>query len=165
MGHLDANPRRVLTAAAIAAAVVVACLAIATSCGPSLRAATVVQQEVTQKNGTLVDYPPPPAQVEFVRKDPGPPCLWVDGEWNYVEQTWQWIGGGWYVPPEGCVYAEPAMLWFPNNKTGISPIRSSIASAVAWLGCSAPVATRRKSLWDATVVVRGPEFIKPYSAG
>ena len=118
MGHLDANPHGTLTAAAIAAAVIVVGLAVATSCGPSLRAATVVQQEVTEKNGTLVDYPPPPAQVEFVRKDPGPPCLWVDGQWKYIEQTWQWTGGAWYVPPEGCVYAEPAMLWFPNNKIG-----------------------------------------------
>jgi hypothetical protein len=89
--------------------------ATAGGCGPSLRAAKVVTQEVTEKNGVLVDYPPPPAQVEFVRKDPGPPCVWVDGEWKYVEQTWQWIAGGWYVAPEGCVFAGPSMLWFPDR--------------------------------------------------
>lgn len=87
-------------------------------CGPSLRAATVIQQSVTEKNGMLVDYPPPPAQVEFVRQDPGPPCRWVDGEWKYIEQTWQWVGGAWYVAPEGCVFAQSAMLWFPDRKIG-----------------------------------------------
>ena len=113
MGHLDARRRTELTVMAF-----VMLSAAAVSCGPSLRSAKVVQQQVTEKNGMLVDYPPPPAQVEFVRKDPGPPCLWVDGEWKYVEQTWQWVGGGWYVPPETCVYAEPAMLWFPDRKIG-----------------------------------------------
>lgn len=100
------------------ASFVVTLTALATAaCGPSLRAAEVVVQPVTRETAVVVDYPPPPADVEFVRRDPGEPCVWVDGQWKFVDQLWQWESGAWVVPEAGCVFAQPNMLWFPNTET------------------------------------------------
>lgn len=88
------------------------------ACGPTLRVATYVSQPLVPAEATKVEFPPPPASVEFVTSDPGPPCVWLDGEWGYVEETWQWLPGGWFAPPEGCVYAEPVMRWEPAPGVG-----------------------------------------------
>jgi hypothetical protein len=88
-------------------------------CGSSLRTPNLVPHP--EKAGALaiiVDYPPPAAQVEMVPKDPGEPCVWVDGHWDWTARRWQWFPGAWVTPPEGCNYAPPDMIWVASEEQG-----------------------------------------------
>ena len=56
---------------------------------------------VRQPTSALVEvpYPPPPARVEFVPKQPSSSAVWVDGEWTWNGRRWGWRVGRWLVPP------------------------------------------------------------------
>jgi hypothetical protein len=89
------------------------------ACGSSLRTPTLVPHP--KKAGVLaiiVDYPPPPAQVEMVIEHPDSRCVWIDGHWDWTARRWQWFPGGWVVPPDGCDYAPPIMIWVPSEEQG-----------------------------------------------
>lgn len=59
-----------------------------------------------------VPLAPPPAQVELLSSEPpSPACRWVDGQWLWTSQRWDWRPGGWILPPEGCQYSLPSLLW------------------------------------------------------
>ncbi len=90
----------------------------AASCGERLRVAPRTSQQVDISDKTLVDFPPPPAAVEAVPPDPGPPCVWVDGHYRFIAGRWQWADGGWFVPPPNCAYAPPQMAWIPEGNVG-----------------------------------------------
>jgi hypothetical protein len=62
----------------------------------------------------LVDYPPPPARIDKIERDPGEPCVWVDGTYEWIGKHWEWTGGGWVMPRPGCYYRPPALVWAPN---------------------------------------------------
>ena len=62
----------------------------------------------------VVDYPPPPAQIEKIDRDPGKPCVWVDGTYAWVGRHWEWTPGQWVVPRRGCYYRPPQLVWAPN---------------------------------------------------
>jgi hypothetical protein len=64
-----------------------------------------------------VQFPPPPAKVEILPDDPGEPCVWVDGHYNWVGRRWQWESGGWFIVPEGCYLAEARLAWAPEGST------------------------------------------------
>jgi hypothetical protein len=64
----------------------------------------------------VVEYPPPPAQVEFVPKQPRESCVWVDGHWNWIARGWQWVAGSWVIAPADCYYAQPSMVWLPSSQ-------------------------------------------------
>lgn len=63
------------------------------------------------------EYPPPPAQVEHVGPRPDPTCVWVDGYWEFRGRRWEWLAGGWFVPPRGCYRAPPEMFWTLGEDT------------------------------------------------
>src|SRR5262245_19995564 len=59
-----------------------------------------------------VPLPPPPAQVEALSgTPPSPACRWVDGQWTWTSQRWDWRPGGWIQPREGCRYSLPSLTW------------------------------------------------------
>jgi hypothetical protein len=45
-----------------------------------------------------VQYPPPPARVEFVPPKPPGEAVWIDGEWVWKARRWSWRSGRWVVP-------------------------------------------------------------------
>jgi hypothetical protein len=57
-----------------------------------------------------VDYPPPPARIEFVPDQPSKDAVWVNGEWWWMGHRWGWKSGGWVVPPEGLKYAKLTLV-------------------------------------------------------
>src|SRR4051812_1756197 len=57
-----------------------------------------------------VDYPPPPARVEFVPAQPRAGAVWVRGAWLWEGRRWGWKPGAWVVPPEGAAYAVPVVV-------------------------------------------------------
>jgi len=83
-------------------------------CGSSLRA---VPRGPTSGNipWIVVDYPPPPAEVEQLPPDPGKPCAWQDGHFQWLGRRWQWTDGKWVIPPKGCHYVDPWMSWVPSR--------------------------------------------------
>ena len=84
------------------------------ACGSGLR---TVPRGPTSRNlpWIVVDYPPPPAEVEQIPPDPGKPCDWLDGHWEWLGRRWQWVDGKWVVPPSGCHYVDPWMSWVPAH--------------------------------------------------
>lgn len=88
------------------------------SCGSELRRAQLGSHPVTGSDPDIVDFPPPPAEVEEIPPDPGPPCVWVDGRWEYVGRRWEWQAGAWVNPRAECYYATPVMVWLPSAATG-----------------------------------------------
>lgn len=52
-------------------------------------------------------------------KDPGSPCEWLDGVWEYTGATWEWTAGGWVVPPPACHFAVPEAIWVPATGGGL----------------------------------------------
>lgn len=52
-----------------------------------------------------VDFPAPPARVEFVHEKPRGGAVWVRGEWQWQGRRWGWKPGVWVIPPEGASYA------------------------------------------------------------
>lgn len=56
--------------------------------------------------------PPPPAQLESLSSEPpSPGCRWVDGQWVWSSQRWDWRPGGWGQPPPDCRYSLPTTTW------------------------------------------------------
>ena len=67
----------------------------------------------------MVGSAPPTAKIETTTTDPGAPCAWLDGRWDWVSQTWQWTPGGWVVPPKNCYFAAPEARWVPATGQGL----------------------------------------------
>jgi hypothetical protein len=88
-------------------------------CGAGVRTPLLGTHPAQGAEPVVVDYPPPPAQVENIDRDPGTPCVWVDGHWDWVGRRWQWFPGGWVRPPEGCYYAPPNMVWIQSTGRGV----------------------------------------------
>jgi hypothetical protein len=54
--------------------------------------------------GVEVPYPPPPARIEVVKFSEVPGEVWVDGQWDWDGQTFQWFAGHWRAPPKGAYF-------------------------------------------------------------
>jgi hypothetical protein len=52
-----------------------------------------------------VDFPPPPARVEYVPARPADDAVWIDGESTWQGRRWGWKAGRWVVPPANASYA------------------------------------------------------------
>jgi hypothetical protein len=52
-----------------------------------------------------VEYPPPPARVEFVPLSPREDAVWIDGEWTWQGRRWAWKRGRWVLPPPAIAFA------------------------------------------------------------
>jgi hypothetical protein len=57
-----------------------------------------------------VGYPPPPARVEFIPKQPARNAVWIDGEWQWQGRRWSWRVGRWVVPPTDAEFAPWMMV-------------------------------------------------------
>jgi hypothetical protein len=68
-----------------------------------------------------VDYPPPPAHVEFVPVQPANLARWVNGEWLWTGQRWAWKQGAWMVPPEGAGFAKATLFRRTDGKLLFAP--------------------------------------------
>ena len=68
-----------------------------------------------------VDYPPPPARVEFVGDPPADNTVWLNGEWFWTGRRWAWKRGGWVVVPEGAAYAKLTMVRRGDGKLFAAP--------------------------------------------
>ena len=55
-------------------------------------------------------YPPPPARVEFIPKQPVKATVWIDGEWTWQGRRWRWRMGRWVKPPPGARFAPWAVV-------------------------------------------------------
>jgi hypothetical protein len=62
----------------------------------------------------VVDYPPPPAQIERIDRDPGKPCEWVDGTYVWIGRHWEWTAGQWVIHRGACYYRAPKLVWAPS---------------------------------------------------
>ena len=70
-----------------------------------------------------VDYPPPPARVEFVPPQPASGAVWLNGEWGWAGRRWGWKPGGWVMQPEGAAYAKGALVRRQDGKLFAGPSR------------------------------------------
>jgi hypothetical protein len=70
-----------------------------------------------------VDYPPPPARVEFVPERPQRDAVWVRGEWLWDGRRWLWKPGAWIVPPEGAAYAKWVLVRRADGRLFFAPGR------------------------------------------
>lgn len=86
-------------------------LLVAAGCSRSFHLAKAGLPPTFGAQSLVVDYPPPPAEVEELGEVPGEPCVWVDGHWNWVARRWRWQTGGWVVPPEDCYRSTPMMVF------------------------------------------------------
>jgi hypothetical protein len=68
-----------------------------------------------------VDFPPPPARVEFVPPQPAGDAVWVRGEWLWDGRRWAWKPGGWSVPPEGVAYAKWVLVRRADGRLFFAP--------------------------------------------
>jgi hypothetical protein len=85
-------------------------LAMIHACSSSLRT-PLLGPHADDAPQVAVEYPPPPARVERLPVDPGAPCVWVDGYWDWVGRRWEWRAGYWATPPEACHYSAPRLQW------------------------------------------------------
>jgi hypothetical protein len=60
-----------------------------------------------QPDNAFVDvpYPPPPARVEAIPPRPRADALWIDGQWSWGGDQWDWWPGGWVAPVAGARFA------------------------------------------------------------
>jgi len=84
---------------------------LALGCGGA-SVAVAVHPQPAFAPAQLVDSPPPPAQIEYLSDTPpSSGCRWVDGQWVWTSQRWDWRPGGWIQPPPDCEYSLPSSTW------------------------------------------------------
>jgi hypothetical protein len=97
---------------------VVATLALAhcslLGCGPAIRTVPTGPFQLTAPF-TLVDFPPPPAEVQTVATQAGPGCRWVDGHYSWKSRRWVFVRGGWAIVAPECYRTQPGMAWVPTD--------------------------------------------------
>lgn len=64
-----------------------------------------------------VEYPPPPARVEFVPLSPARGAVWIDGEWTWQGRRWAWRVGRWVRPPPGASFSPWTMVRGEDGST------------------------------------------------
>lgn len=68
-----------------------------------------------------VDFPAPPARVEFVPAQPADGAVWINGEWLWEGRRWGWKAGSWVVPPEGASFARWVIVRRNDGKLFFAP--------------------------------------------
>src|SRR5690606_39073378 len=59
---------------------------------------------VPREAGVEIPYPPPPGRVEVVTISDEPGRVWIDGQWDWNGDAFQWFPGHWRIPPEGAYF-------------------------------------------------------------
>jgi hypothetical protein len=52
-----------------------------------------------------VGFPPPPARMEFIPRQPSSAAVWIGGEWAWRGRKWAWRPGRWTVAPPGAAFS------------------------------------------------------------
>jgi hypothetical protein len=83
------------------------------ACGSSTNLAPKGPHPPHVQEFVLVDFPPPPAQVEEIPESlaSGPDCVWVDGHYAWEDRRFAWHPGQWVMPAEGCYFAPAVTAW------------------------------------------------------
>ncbi len=68
-----------------------------------------------------VDYPPPPARVEMVPKQPSSDAVWINGEWLWQGRRWSWRAGMWVISPKNAGYARRVLVRRGDGKLFFAP--------------------------------------------
>jgi hypothetical protein len=72
-----------------------------------------------------VGFPPPPARVEFIPRQPAKKgvkeAVWIDGEWEWQGRRWRWRLGRWVTPPEGARFAPWAVVYASDGTVYSAP--------------------------------------------
>jgi hypothetical protein len=103
-----------------ARASILACSALMlVACGGAVRTVPSGPHGPTAPPAIVVDTPPPAAKTEWIPKDPGRPCAWLDGRWDWVDEAWHWTPGAWVVAPRECYFAPPEALWVSTTGRGL----------------------------------------------
>ena len=86
---------------------------LAGACGSSTRLPPTGPHPPHVQEFVLVDFPPPPAQIEEISEEVenAPECVWVDGYYAWEERRFAWHPGQWVLPAEGCYYAPALTAW------------------------------------------------------
>jgi hypothetical protein len=90
-----------------------AVLLLLPGCAPALPTAELGPHP--KDDYTVVEYPPPPANVELPGSPPEKGCVWVDGYWQYAGRSWEWRAGEWVKPPAVCRLAPASIRWEENE--------------------------------------------------
>jgi hypothetical protein len=80
------------------------CAALSGACSSSLARPAVGR--VPKDAFIEVPYPPPPARVEVIPRQPNDhdAWVWVDGQWEWDGKAWKWTAGAWVMPPAGATF-------------------------------------------------------------
>jgi hypothetical protein len=89
------------------------------ACGTGIPQPPVTSQPTSEL--VEVDYPPPPARVEMVPKQPSDDAVWVMGEWLWQGRRWSWRAGMWVVSPKNAVYARRVLVRRGDGKLFYAP--------------------------------------------
>src|SRR5260221_13496823 len=92
---------------------------VLTRCGPRLPE----PPPTAQPSSALieVDYPPPPARVEFLPAQPSDGTVWVKGEWLWSGRRWAWRPGMWVVALPDARYARRVLVRRGDGKLFFAP--------------------------------------------
>jgi hypothetical protein len=63
-----------------------------------------------------VPYPPPAALIETLPPRPSQTAVWVHGYWDWAQERYVWVRGGWVDPPEGYRHAPWLSLYTPDGR-------------------------------------------------
>ena len=87
--------------------------ALLAACGSSTHLAPKGPHPPHVQEFVLIEYPPPPAQIEEIPEaiEAAPECVWVDGYYAWEERRFAWHPGQWVLPTEGCYYAPAVTAW------------------------------------------------------
>jgi hypothetical protein len=112
-------PRARLTRVVIDRALALGVALTLASCGRALP----TPRTGAQPESVFIDvpYPPPPARVEVLPKQPRAGTVWIDGQWYWQGQRWEWSPGGWVAPPEGAHFAEWALVRASDGRLRFAP--------------------------------------------
>jgi len=94
----------------------------AIGCSSRLPAPPTGPHPASATNYLEIPYPPPPARVEIVPPAPAEAgAVWVDGEWGWQGKRWNWLPGGWVVPPKGAYFAAWLVYRLDNGRLLFAP--------------------------------------------
>lgn len=91
---------------------------VAIGCSQQLPRPPLGAHKASNSTPQIVEFPPPPAQVERVPPQPEPECVWVDGQWEWSGRRWIWKPGVWLQAPAGCYYAPAMAVWVASAERG-----------------------------------------------
>lgn len=100
-----------------------ALLSLAAACGGPHLVTVPSGPQPAQARPIKVDYPPPPAKIEEIRiaKGSGGRCVWRDGYWDWSGGRWEWQDGRAVLAPNGCLFAQPKLLWTTDSLSFYRP--------------------------------------------